>query len=204
MLLEYFGERWATANCGKCDNCCCSDAQETFDLTEEARNFAFAVFETGERFGMGVPVGVLKGSRSKLVTSKSFLFREPSLDSMKSFGQLKSKSPQYLKALGRLLIHHNVLQSYYQHKFLLIKLGPTGLRLIQEPDFRMERCVLSEELSKEVVNRHFSTLQYPPFQSRRGWSCPRRKKWFWHLYKIFGDRKPRFEMQQGIDVLVIC
>jgi len=59
VLLGYFGER-LEEDCGNCD--VCLDPPELFDATVEAQKVLSAVFRTGERFGIGHVIDVLKGA----------------------------------------------------------------------------------------------------------------------------------------------
>ena len=58
LLLGYFGEKTSAA-CGNCDNCI--DPPRTWDATEVAQKALSAVYRTGQRFGVGHLVGVLRG-----------------------------------------------------------------------------------------------------------------------------------------------
>ena len=57
-LLAYFGEQLA-APCGNCDNCL--DPPATFDATEAAQLALSCVYRTGQRFGVGYLIEVLRG-----------------------------------------------------------------------------------------------------------------------------------------------
>ena len=65
-LLAYFGEDYTTENCETCDNCT-ADAKELDDVTIPAQKFLSCVKRTGERFGAGHVVDVLRGSKNKKV-----------------------------------------------------------------------------------------------------------------------------------------
>ena len=57
-LLRYFGEESADS-CGNCDNCLIP--VETWDATEAARKALSCVYRTGQRFGVGYLIDVLRG-----------------------------------------------------------------------------------------------------------------------------------------------
>ncbi len=57
-LLAYFGEE-RTDPCGNCDNCL--SPPETFDGTEAAQKVLSCVYRTGQRFGVGYIIDVLRG-----------------------------------------------------------------------------------------------------------------------------------------------
>jgi ATP-dependent DNA helicase RecQ len=58
-LLEYFDEPWDKGNCGGCD--ICSRPREEYDATDIANKILSTVIRTGERFGPGHVVNVLRG-----------------------------------------------------------------------------------------------------------------------------------------------
>jgi ATP-dependent DNA helicase RecQ len=60
-LLGYFDEVLA-ADCGNCDTCL--SPPRTWDATEAARMALSCVYRTGQRFGVGHLIGVLRGQRS--------------------------------------------------------------------------------------------------------------------------------------------
>ena len=67
FLLNYFGEEWSHDNCGSCDVCRRAagqlDSGKEFDGTELAQKIMSAIIKTGERFGAGHIVSVLRGGR---------------------------------------------------------------------------------------------------------------------------------------------
>ena len=64
-LLGYFGERHE-GDCGHCDNC--QDPPELIDATDAARKALSCVYRTGQRFGAGHVVAVLRGSGGERVS----------------------------------------------------------------------------------------------------------------------------------------
>jgi ATP-dependent DNA helicase RecQ len=65
-LLDYFGEACTRKNCGACDNCL-TDEKDLTDITIAAQKFLSCVKRTGERFGAGHIIDVLRGSQAKKV-----------------------------------------------------------------------------------------------------------------------------------------
>lgn len=68
-LLNYFGETYKGEPCEKCDNCL-SDDKEQQDLTVPAQKFLSCVVRTGQRFGAGHVIDVLRGSENKKVKER--------------------------------------------------------------------------------------------------------------------------------------
>ena len=62
-LLEYFGEKPDRAACGMCDNCKI-EKKDLSDITIPAQMFLSCVKRTGECFGAGHVVDILRGSKS--------------------------------------------------------------------------------------------------------------------------------------------
>ena len=62
-LLAHFGE--ASGPCGNCDNCL--NPPRTWDATDAARKALSCVYRTGQRFGAGHMIDVLRGERTDKV-----------------------------------------------------------------------------------------------------------------------------------------
>ncbi|WP_099204159.1 DNA helicase RecQ [Scatolibacter rhodanostii] len=68
-ILRYFGES-PKPHCGNCSNC--GTKFETIDITKESQKILSCIARTGERFGAGVIIDVLKGSQSKRIKELEF------------------------------------------------------------------------------------------------------------------------------------
>jgi ATP-dependent DNA helicase RecQ len=69
-LITYFGEEYTEPFCGMCDNCVSPEVHSD-DITVHAQMFLSCVKRTGERFGAGHIVDILRGSKSKKVNDFS-------------------------------------------------------------------------------------------------------------------------------------
>jgi len=67
-LLNYFGEKYPSANCKSCDNCL--DDVELIDGTEIAQKILSCVYRAQERFGSKVIIEILRGSRSQKIMNR--------------------------------------------------------------------------------------------------------------------------------------
>lgn len=85
-LLRYFDENYKEDNCGMCDNCV-SERDDLEDISLEAKKFLSCVKRTGEFFGAGHIVDVLRGSRSQKVIEKGH-------DKLSTYGIGKEHSKQ--------------------------------------------------------------------------------------------------------------
>jgi ATP-dependent DNA helicase RecQ len=65
-LLRYFGEKNSPA-CGNCD--CCLTPPQTWDASEAVRMALSCVYRTGQRFGAGHVIDVLRGSNNEKIMS---------------------------------------------------------------------------------------------------------------------------------------
>lgn len=65
-LLRYFGDTLAEA-CGNCDTCL--TPAETWDATEPVRMALSCVYRTGQRFGAGHVIDVLRGSQNEKINT---------------------------------------------------------------------------------------------------------------------------------------
>mgnify|MGYP001117449757 CR=1 FL=1 len=63
-LLKHFGEEHP-GNCGHCDNC--RNPAELHDATQDARKLLSAIARTGQRYGLGYIIDVLRGSQAERV-----------------------------------------------------------------------------------------------------------------------------------------
>lgn len=68
-ILAHFGEDYGAAACGSCDACLASESggQALADITTPALKFLSCVKRSGERFGAGHVIEVLRGSKSERV-----------------------------------------------------------------------------------------------------------------------------------------
>ena len=65
-LITYFGEKYEANDCGMCDNCL-ADEKEKIDVTVAAQKYMSAVKRTGEVFGSGYIIDLLRGSNSNRI-----------------------------------------------------------------------------------------------------------------------------------------
>jgi ATP-dependent DNA helicase RecQ len=105
-LLQYFGEPEVSETCVKCDNCLTDDKQKS-DLTVPAQKFLSCVHRTGQRFGAGHIIDVLRGSNAEKV-----LQNQHNLLSTYDIGNELNKK-QWM-TLSRQLIQKKLLQQEEQ------------------------------------------------------------------------------------------
>ena len=94
-LLAYFGEK-RDEDCGNCD--ICLDPPQQYDATEEAQKALSCIFRTGQRFGMGHIIDVLRGSNNQRLLSLRH-------DQLSTYGIGADKSQEAWGFLIRQLVH---------------------------------------------------------------------------------------------------
>ena len=92
-LLAYFGE--ASSPCGNCDNCIAPP--RVSDATEAAQKALSAVYRTGQRFGAGHLIDILRGQLTDRM-------RQLGHDRLKTFGVGADTSDRQWRALFRHLV----------------------------------------------------------------------------------------------------
>lgn len=98
-LLTYFGEDHPKP-CGKCDTC--FEPVETYDGTVVAQKALSAVYRTGQRFGVGHLVDVLRGTATEKVVERGH-------DKLKTFGCGSDLSKNEWQSAFRQLVAHGFL-----------------------------------------------------------------------------------------------
>lgn len=94
-LLAYFGEK-RDDDCGNCD--ICLDPPQQYDATEDAQKALSCIYRTGQRFGMGHIIDVLRGSSKQRITTLGH-------DRLSTFGIGSDKSQEAWGFLIRQLVH---------------------------------------------------------------------------------------------------
>ncbi len=99
-LLAYFDDHSETTHCGNCDNCL--SPVSTFDATDPARKFLSCVYRTGQRFGVGHIIDVLRGGDTAKI-------RQHGHDGLSTFGIGQETSTAQWRSIARQLIVHGYL-----------------------------------------------------------------------------------------------
>jgi ATP-dependent DNA helicase RecQ len=120
VLLGYFGER-LDEDCGNCD--VCLDPPELFDATIDAQKALSAVYRTGERFGIGHVIDVLRGNTSEKISQWDH-------DQLSVYGIGKELSRDEWTNVIRQLIHLGYLRQDIA-AYSALKLEPGAGRLLR-------------------------------------------------------------------------
>jgi len=121
-LLNYFGEEYSVENCGMCDNCI-EEAKDLIDITIYAQKFLSCMKRTGEYFGAGHIIDILRGSKAQKV-----LDRNHHLLSTYNIGNDLSKKQWFY--LSRQFIRQNLIHKDTQ--FGSLKITEKGQEVLQD------------------------------------------------------------------------
>ena len=120
-LLNYFGEPYTDQKCDNCDNCTAATPVLT-DITIPAQKFLSCVKRTGERFGAGHVIDVLRGSKEEKVLKYEH-------DKLSTFGIGLDLTQKQWMHLARQMIHMGYLNQEGDYRILsLSKKATDALR----------------------------------------------------------------------------
>ena len=131
VLLGYFGDE--SGPCGNCD--ICLDPPEMFDGTEAAQMALSAIYRTGQRFGGGHILDVLRGRETERVLRLRH-------DRLPTFGVGRDRSVTEWRSILRQLTAAELVVAERLEGFTVLRLGPDapavlkGERTVQ---LRLER-----------------------------------------------------------------
>ncbi len=120
VLLGYFGEP-LLEDCGNCD--VCLDPPELYEATVDAQKALSAVYRTGQRFGIGHVIDVLRGHDTEKI-------RQWDHDRLSVFGVGSESSADHWTAVIRQLIHHGYLRQDIA-SFSALKLTDSARTVLQ-------------------------------------------------------------------------
>ena len=100
-ILKYFGEKTASDECGNCGNC--NSDIERKDITVETQKILSCIKRMGERFGSGIVVNVLRGSKSEKIRNLGF-------ENLSTYGIMKDYPQETLKDIISFLISENYIK----------------------------------------------------------------------------------------------
>jgi len=111
-LLAYFGETFSAEKCGSCDNCN-AEPPALEDITLPAQKFLSCVWRTGQRFGMGHVIDVLRGSKNEKVLQNQH-------DLLSTYAIGKDLSEKQWQGLARQLLQQGYLAQSGEFRVLTL------------------------------------------------------------------------------------
>jgi hypothetical protein len=131
------------------------------DYTNYARSFARAVYETGERCGLTIPINVLQGHRSQRVVTAEKWFRIKPAPRMSSFGILK-KPTEWLTEFAHALVFNKVLS---------VRMVP-----VRQASTAVFTYVLNEKGRKLLDDSNYVLDEFKPTEGLRNAVMPLKRK----------------------------
>ena len=166
-ILEYFGETYD----GKCDNCSnCLSEGEVVDKTIEAQKVLSCIYRMKHKFGIGMLVDVLRGSKNKKVLQFNF-------NELTTYGLMKEYSAEELKNFINTLISHGVI-SVIEGTYPVLSLNERSRKVLTSEE-KVELKEFKVEKRAKEDNELFEILRTIRQEIARINSVP--------PYIIFGD-----------------
>ena len=147
-ILWYFGEK-GDKECGNCSNC--QKDFEEIDVTKEAKEIIKCVTELGQRYGINVIVGTLRGeNRAKL--------REYHVMDYPSYGALSQSTEASLKEIMEQMMAENLL-TRTKDKYALVKNTKQGRAFLEGEGRFVLKKAKEELLIKDSQNSLSQTVR---------------------------------------------
>jgi ATP-dependent DNA helicase RecQ len=139
-ILNYFGD-FGNGNCGNCSSCLTEFEQ--LDVTDICKDIVYCLLESGQRYGLNVIVGTLRGERKAKLTSYG-------VDQLSSYGKRSEVSEGRLKQI----INHMLMERYLhvtKDKYALLKLNSAAKEIVEEDRQIIMKC--SQEIEAVHTSR---------------------------------------------------
>lgn len=133
-LLHYFEEKY-DHDCGYCDNCLIPS--ESWDATIDAQKVLSTIYHTGQNFGAGHIIDVLRGSQNSKVIDRAH-------DQLSVYGIGKEENNQHWNYIIRHLLHAKFL-AIKNWEYRNLCLTPKSLSLL-----RKEEKLLLKKIKKKT------------------------------------------------------
>ena len=158
-LLEYFGE--TAEPCGNCD--VCLNPPKTWNATIEAQKLLSSIYRTGQRFGLGHVVDVLRGK----ATDKVHQFQHENLS---TFGIGQDHSLKQWKSIARQLIAQSFIR-VNQERYGALELTEKSRPLLKnEIKLFLREDMLSAKPEKKTKKQKYGNVSE---QDRAVWEALR-------------------------------
>ena len=134
-ILNYFGEDYEK-ECGNCSNC---EAEgELVNKTVDAQKVISCAYRMGQRYGVGMVVDVLRGSKNKKIVDFG-------LDKLTTYGIMKEYSKDGLNEFINTLIAYEYLD--YKGEYPVVTLNNSSVAIVKNN----KEVWLRQHAAKEIV-----------------------------------------------------
>ena len=166
FILNYFGEQY-DQRCNNCSNC--EAPGELVDRSIDAQKVISCVYRMNQRFGIGMVVDVLRGSKNKKVYELGF-------DELSTYGIIKNYTKDALTEFINMLISHGYLN--YKGESPVLTLNKLSMDIVKgERQVFVKEQVVKKIKSEE--NELFTILRELRIDISREEKIP--------PYVVFGD-----------------
>lgn len=156
-LLHYFGEQMDT-DCGNCDNCTRDKIKR--DISRESYLLLFCIKSCGGRWGLNMPIDILRGSRARKIIDNNF-------DKLPVHGCGKDYTAAWWKALAGLLIAHGYLKEIVDDIYRIVSVSSTGLQYLQSANFAIQPPMILV-LTREMIDEEDHETQQSNADDKKG------------------------------------
>lgn len=148
-LLGYFGEEYPKEECGMCDNCLSVD-DDVEDLTIQAQKFMSCMIKSGEQFGAGHVIDILRGSKNQKVLEQEH-------DQISTYAIGLEWSKDQWTQLSRLLLRQNYISKGEYGSLIMGERGHSVLKGDENVFGTLDRS--STSIDGETVVRTSSDVE---------------------------------------------
>ncbi|HHE37968.1 MAG TPA: DNA helicase RecQ [Candidatus Cloacimonetes bacterium] len=155
-LLKYFGEDFSTENCGMCDNCG-EETKELIDITIHAQKFLSCMKRTGEFFGAGHIIDILRGSKNQKVLEKKH-------EQLSTYNIGNDLSKKQWFHLSRQFIQQNLIRK--DNQFGSLKITPEGWEVLRSKQ-KIEGLLIEEKVKFKKIKEVDFEFDHKLFEKLR-------------------------------------
>lgn len=180
-MLSYFGEKTDNAACGNCD--VCLNPPQIWDATVAVQKALSCVYRTGQNFGAGHLIDVLRGNLTERV-------KEWHHDSVSTFGIGKDLPEKTWRAVFRQIVALGLLTTDHEGYGALHLAEPSRAVLRGEQTVHLRQQTKSQQLAeKRQVNdlASFDSAERHLWEQLRAWRARTAKEHGVPAYVIFHD-----------------
>nr|XP_010325732.1 uncharacterized protein LOC101263933 isoform X7 [Solanum lycopersicum] len=196
-LLDYFADEYAHDDCGNCD--ICTSSMKEKDLAREAFLLMACIQSCGGRWGLNLPIGILRGSRSKKIVDAQF-------DKLPFHGLGKDLSANWWKGLAYQLISRDYLVETFKDMYKTVSVSEKGLQFLrssspdhQPPLFLAETPEMDLDEKNIDIPSETSEINGLAFREFEGFSEAETR-----LYKILIEERIKLARATGTAPYAVC
>ncbi|RPD38389.1 DNA helicase RecQ [Chitinophaga barathri] len=123
VILHYFGEKYETENCGKCDNC--RNPKEKIEVKNRVVIALKAISSLEERFGSDYVINIITGKSNPQIST----FQH---DKLEVFGEGKEFDAHFWNSLLRQMMLEGLIEKDIE-EYGLLKITDKGKKFIKKP-----------------------------------------------------------------------